>query len=209
MADTNRTHSDWIGRTVYDRQGDKIGDITDIYYDDRTGRPEWMTVSTGWFGTKEQFVPISGSAAHGEDIRVEFDKELIKHAPAMGSDDAHLSETEERRLYSHYGFQADATDTDTMYGGRARADEGYDYYDRRELDTDRTADTGRRADTGRTTTGEQAATSTRNEEELSVDKTQQAGGTGRLRKYVVTDDVNMTVPAKKQVARQGARRPRP
>lgn len=191
MAEMNRTHADWIGRTVYDRQGDKIGDITDIYYDDRTGRPEWMTVATGWFGTKEQFVPISGSAAHGDDIRVEFDKELIKDAPAMDSDDAHLSETEEQRLYRHYGFNAEATDADTVYGGRTRADEGYDYYDRRELDT--TASAG-------TTTGESAGV-TRTEEELAVDKTQHAAGKARLRKYVVTEDVNVTVPVKKQVAR--------
>lgn len=211
MADETRTHANWIGRTVYDRGGDKIGDITDIYYDDRTGRPEWMTVSTGWFGTKEQFIPISGTAAHGDDIRVEFDKDLIKDAPAVDADDAHLSPAEERRLYSHYGFDADTNDVDTMYAGRNRADEGYTYYDRR--DTER-ADTGRattagraatdrtatdRAATGRTTSD--TASTTRSEEELSVDKTRHQAGTARLKKYVVTEDVNMTVPVKKQVAR--------
>lgn len=194
MADETRTHANWIGRTVYDRGGDKIGDITDIYYDDRTGRPEWMTVSTGWFGTKEQFIPISGTAAHGDDLRVEFDKDLIKDAPAVDADDAHLSPAEERRLYSHYGFDAETHDVDTMYAGRDRADEGYTYYDRRDLER---ADTGRTAE--RTTSG--TASTTRSEEELSVDKTRHQAGTARLKKYVVTEDVNMTVPVKKQVAR--------
>jgi uncharacterized protein (TIGR02271 family) len=193
MAEVNRTHADWIGRTVYDRQGDKIGDITDIYYDDRTGRPEWMTVSAGWFGTKERFIPISGSSAHGDDIRVDFDKDLVTDAPGIDADDAHISEAEERRLYGHYGFNADAADADTTYGGRTRADEGYEYYDRRE-----TADSGRTGDTGRT--GGQATT-TRTEEELSVDKSERQAGRARLHKYVTTEDVNMTVPVKKQVAR--------
>ena len=176
MADMNRTHADWIGRTVYDRQGDKVGDITDIYYDDRTGRPEWMTVSTGWFGTKEQFVPISGSTAQGDDIRVDFDSELIKGAPGIDADDAHISEEEERRLYSHYGFNGDATDLDDVYAGRNRADEGYEYYDRRDVSA--TTDTVRTPDTTSTTTGTSAST-TLNEEQLEVDKRERAAGQAR------------------------------
>lgn len=179
------THTDWIGRTVLDHNGDKVGDITDIYYDDRTGRPEWKTVATGWFGTKEQFVPISGSAAHGDDIRVNYDTDLIKHAPSTDDSDAHLSEAEERRLYSHYGFNAEGTDEETLYGQRDRADEGYEYYDRRAVER---------------TAGE-AAEMTLSEEELSVNKTQHQAGRVRLHKYVVTEDVHVTVPVKKQVAR--------
>ena len=184
----NRTHANWIGRTVFDPQGDKIGDISDIYYDDQTGRPEWMTVSTGWFGSKSQFVPIAGTSARGDDVVVEYGKDLIKDAPAVDVDDAHLSEDEERRLYRHYGFDADAADPEAVYGGRARADEGFDYYDWRESDREAatTADT---------------ASTTRSEEELSVDKTQRPAGRARLHKYVVTEDVNVTVPVKKQVAR--------
>lgn len=192
MAEPSRTHANWIGRDVYDNAGEKVGSITDIYYDDRTGRPEWMTVSTGWFGSKTQFVPISGTSAHGDDIRVEFDKDLIKDAPAVDVDDAHLDEQEEQRLYRHYGFDADSTDADMVYGQRSRADEGFDYYDWRESDRgeDRTA-----------ARGDDQLSTTRSEEELSVDKTERSAGTARLRKYVVTEDVNMTVPVKKQVAR--------
>lgn len=194
----NRTHANWIGRTVFDRQGHKIGDISDIYYDDQTGRPEWMTVSTGWFGTKAQFVPIAGTSARGDDVVVEYDKDLIKAAPAVDVDDAHLSEDEERRLYHHYGFDGDAADPEGVYGGRTRADEGFDYYDWRESDRDAatSADT-----TSADTTSDDTASTTRSEEELSVDKTQRTAGRARLHKYVVTEDVNVTVPVKKQVAR--------
>ena len=42
---------------------------------------------------------------------------------------------------------------------------------------------------------------TLSEEQLAVDKREREAGKVRLRKYVVTDDVNLTVPVKKQVAR--------
>ena len=42
---------------------------------------------------------------------------------------------------------------------------------------------------------------TRSEEELRVDKERRAAGRARLRKYVVTEDVNMTVPVQREEVR--------
>ena len=64
MEPVTRTYDGWIGRDAYDADGDKIGEITDIYYDDETGRPEWVAVKTGLFGTKHSFVPIHGSSVY-------------------------------------------------------------------------------------------------------------------------------------------------
>ena len=47
-----------IGQDVYDESGEKIGSAAEVYLDDETGQPEWVTVRTGLFGTKESFVPI-------------------------------------------------------------------------------------------------------------------------------------------------------
>src|ERR671928_78126 len=47
-----------IGKDVYDQSGDKIGSASEVYLDDESGQPEWVTVRTGLFGTKESFVPI-------------------------------------------------------------------------------------------------------------------------------------------------------
>ena len=133
VSDAQHTHEGWIGRTVYDRNGDEFGSITDIFYDDATGQPEWMTVSTGWFGTKESFVPIAGTMLQGDDLRVDYDTELIKQAPTRGSD-SHLDDEEEDRLYAHYGFDVGGTDYATRFGNRSRADEGYEFVERREVD---------------------------------------------------------------------------
>ena len=38
--------------TVVDRDGSKVGNVQQVYLDDTTGRPSWVTVNTGLFGTR-------------------------------------------------------------------------------------------------------------------------------------------------------------
>src|SRR5688572_19710063 len=91
-----------IGCTAYDSNGDKIGKVGQVYFDDATGEPEWATVNTGLFGTSESFVPIRDAEFSGDRLVVRHDKDRVKDAPNVG-DDGHLSPEEERTLYSHYG----------------------------------------------------------------------------------------------------------
>ena len=169
------SYESWIGADVYDSADDKIGSIDQIFLDDRSGQPEWLTVSTGWFGTSTQFVPIAGSTAAQGGLKVPYTTDHIKDAPSVDADQ-HLDSAEEQKLYTHYGIGYDVTDHEAAYGGKERADEGFDYNA-----TD--------------------ASVTLSEEQLAVDKVEREAGAVRLRKYVVTEDVNVTVPVKKQVAR--------
>jgi uncharacterized protein (TIGR02271 family) len=192
MESATSTYDGWIGRDAYDAGGDRVGEITDIYYDDATGRPEWVAVKTGLFGTKRTFVPIHGSQPYGEgDLRLAFDKDIIKDAPRVDPE-GHLSPEEERELWTHYGYDyADMTAAKEYgYGkayGTVRADEGYDW---------------RRGDTrARGTTDD---TVTRSEEELHVAKgrtERKETGKVRLRKYVVTENVKMDVPVTREEVR--------
>ena len=84
----------WIGQTAYDADGDKIGKIDDIYLDEETGKPEWLAVSTGMFGSKVSFVPITGASSQGDDVHLQFSKEQVKGAPTAEPDGA-LSQQEE------------------------------------------------------------------------------------------------------------------
>ena len=56
------------GVNAFDSDGSKIGSVGQVYFDDRTGRPEWVTVKTGMFGMKESLVPLSGSHRNGEGL---------------------------------------------------------------------------------------------------------------------------------------------
>lgn len=92
------------GGNVYTSQRDKIGRIGQIYLDNQTGEPKWVTVSTGLFGTSESFVPLDGANVDGGDIVVEYDKDKVKDAPRIDPD-GELSPEEEHQLYFHYGTE--------------------------------------------------------------------------------------------------------
>jgi len=195
MKPDTRTYDLWIGRNAFDVEGNKIGEITDIYYDDETGRPEWVAVKTGLFGSKHSFVPIHGSNVYRadderEDLQVAFHKDTIKDAPRI-DDDEHLDPDQERELWSYYGYDYDTSrGKDFGYGkayAQPRADKDYQLAKQR----------GAIGDVG-TRQGEAV---TRSEEELRVDKERQQTGTARLRKYVVTEQQNIQVPVQKEVAK--------
>jgi uncharacterized protein (TIGR02271 family) len=168
--DTVRT---WEGRTLLDRDGSRIGTIDAIYLDDQTGEPEWALVNTGLFGTRSSFVPLAQATEAGGDVRVPYDKQLVKDAPRIDTDQ-HLSEAEERQLWRHYGFDYDRDATT-----RRRA-------------TDRGA-------VGRNVSGPTTDDAmTRSEEELRVGTAQRERGRVRLRKYVTTEQVQQTVPVRRE-----------
>src|SRR5680860_1897723 len=76
------------GHKLIDADGTKIGDIQEIYLDDDTGRPEWVLVNTGLFGTKSHFVPIDQAQPDGDDLRVSFTKDMVKDCLLYTSDAA-------------------------------------------------------------------------------------------------------------------------
>ena len=41
----------FIGRSAVDSEGSKVGKIGQVYLDEQTGMPRWVTVATGLFGT--------------------------------------------------------------------------------------------------------------------------------------------------------------
>jgi uncharacterized protein (TIGR02271 family) len=105
MTLTTDQLQDLLGRggKVVDPDGAKIGGIGQVYLDDDSGSPAWVTVRTGLFGTSESFVPLRGARMSGDDIAVDFDKGTVKDAPRVDAD-GHLSPEEEGRLYVYYGL---------------------------------------------------------------------------------------------------------
>jgi uncharacterized protein (TIGR02271 family) len=170
--------TDWRGHMLVDAQGDKIGKIDEIYLDEETGRPEWALVNTGLFGSKSSFVPLAGATPEGDDLRARVDKEQVKDAPRVEADGA-LSQQEEAELFRHYGVPYDETGTVQAEG----APQGGGHVGH---------------DTSGPTTDDAM---TRSEEELTVGKTQREAGRVRLRKYVVTEEVQQTVPVQREEVR--------
>ncbi|NBE94757.1 DUF2382 domain-containing protein [Nonomuraea sp. KC401] len=89
---------------VVGSDGQSIGKVGQVYLNDRSGEPEWVTVRTGLFGMKQTFVPLANARRSGEEIKVPFDKEMIKGAPNIDVDDR-LTIEEEADLYRYYGMR--------------------------------------------------------------------------------------------------------
>jgi uncharacterized protein (TIGR02271 family) len=182
MVDIDTVRS-WQGRTMTGPDGAKVGTIEAIYLDDQTGEPEWALVNTGLFGTRSTFVPLAQAADAGDSVQVPYGKQLVKDAPNINPD-AHLSEQEEQELWRHYGLE---------YGA------GYDSADR---DRDGLDDRGPETAVGRDTSGPTTDNAmTRSEEELRVGTAQRERGRVRLRKYVTTEEQQVTVPVRREEVR--------
>ncbi|HEV7656278.1 MAG TPA: PRC-barrel domain-containing protein [Mycobacteriales bacterium] len=91
-----------MGSTVRDNAGEKIGKVGQVYLDDTTGQPEWVTVRTGLFGTRESFVPLAAARVEGDELIVDIPKDRVTDAPKL-DEDGHLSEEQETELYTYYG----------------------------------------------------------------------------------------------------------
>jgi uncharacterized protein (TIGR02271 family) len=196
-----------IGAVAYDRDGDKIGKVGQVYFDDETDQPKWVTVNTGFFGTSENFVPVQGAELSGDRVTLAYDKAKVKDAPKI-AEDGHLSPQEEEQLYRYYGlgygggseYATGGTDTVTT-GTAAGVAAGLTDRDRRtDLDRDGRADYDEtRGTRGRDTSGPTTDDAmTRSEEKLRVGTETQAVGKARLRKHVVTEHEQVTVPVSRE-----------
>jgi len=173
---------EWRGRTAVDSEGEKLGKIEEIYLDAETERPEWALVKLGSFGGKSAFMPLEGVREDGEQVKAPFSKEQVKDAPSVDPD-GQLSQQEEAELYRHYGLEY----------GEGRSGSGLP-----EGDADATRD----ETVGRDTSGpETDSAMTRSEEELKVGTTQRETGRARLKKYIVTEEVQTTVPVQREEVR--------
>jgi uncharacterized protein (TIGR02271 family) len=189
-----------IGADVYDADGDKIGTASEVFLDDQSGQPEWVTVKTGLFGSKETFVPLQDADLTSNGLRVPVTKAAVKDAPKIDQD-GHLSPEEESALYRHYSLGGGTT-TDTTVG-------------RTDTTTTTTGNAGTAGFAGTTgnagTAGFQETNQhgtvghdtsgpttddamTLSEERLNVGTQTVESGRARLRKYVVTENVTQTVP---------------
>ena len=189
-----------VGSPAYGTDGSKLGTIEAFFADDRTGAPTWVAVSTGLFGTRHSIAPVGDATFEDGALRLPVTADAVKSAPPMKGD--HLDPADEETLRRHYGVTsagagvagpADSAGErvpstpppDTAAGPRHAAPPG-------------TADPDAAAAAA---TAVPEGAMTRSEEQLRVGTERVATTRARLVKYVVTEDVQITVPIRREEIR--------
>ena len=165
------------GATVRSASGDKIGTVAQVYVDDQTSQPEWVTVKAGRLGAKESFVPLAASRFDGGELVVDASKKEVSAAPKI-DDEGHLSEQDEAEIYRYYGISDRRAGGNTAAGRETTGAVGHD------------------------TSGPNTDDSmTRSEEHLVAGTERVEAGRARLRKYVVTETQRVDVPVSHEEVR--------
>src|SRR5919202_1882897 len=199
---------EYAGYEVYDRNGQKIGKVDDLFVDEHD-QPEYVGVKMGFLGLEgTSLIPMELTRVDERDRRIEVpvDKDTVKEGPSF-NDDEDITPEYEERVYSHYGLQHAQT-------GNQRG--GYGAYYGEETD-ERSGEVGPGMRMGDTETGEfrghgreqegvnQPGDDLEDEDELRVQRSEEELRTGtrereagalNVRKRVRTAREHVRVPTK-------------
>jgi hypothetical protein len=89
----------WVGADVVDPADDKIGKLTDVLVDARTGEPGYGIVKTGVLGHRA-LVPLAGAAFSRGHVRVTVGKDRVTGGPVEAAD--RLTAADESLLRRHF-----------------------------------------------------------------------------------------------------------
>ncbi|MEW2357675.1 PRC and DUF2382 domain-containing protein [Spirillospora sp. NPDC029432] len=208
---------------VTDSSGHKCGTVKQVYLNDVTGEPEWVRVHTGWFGTRESFVPLSDARRTRDGLQIPYDKDKVKHAPNVDADQ-HLSREQVTDLYRYYGLRpptgrqpnvpGQQARKETLRGGQAPGEQTAREQRTRTTPTAGTTSKTDRMQTSqgkvageRTTVGDRATADegmvemTLSEERLRVGTERHEAERVRLRKRVEVERIERTVPVYREELR--------
>ena len=182
-----------VGGTAYGVDGDKLGTVEAFFADDRTGTPTWVAVSTGLFGTRHSVVPVTDATFTDGALHLPVTADAVKSAPPMAGE--HLDPADEEALRRHYGLGgtqpvAAPPENTAPLGDTAQPTV--------EIASPVAAPPETPAPAQSSATG---GGMTRSEEQLRVGTERVAATRMRLVKYVITEDVQITVPIRREEIR--------
>lgn len=186
-----------IGSTAYGSDGESVGTVETFYTDDVTGATTWVSVSSGLLGRKQVIAPAEDAAFTDGRLQLTVPSGSVSSAPKMSGE--HLSPEDEEALRRHYA-QARATSVDDV-DRRSDTD-----------DVDRRSAVGGVGDTtaptqvidtsqAREVAGHGDGSMVRSEEQLRVGTEEVAAKRMRVVKYVVTEEVQISVPIRREEIR--------
>ncbi|MBG6179641.1 PRC-barrel domain-containing protein [Arthrobacter sp. CAN_A1] len=89
--------------TAWDADGEKLGEVSQVHLDARTGEPTFVTVALGLFNTREHFIPFGGARLDGGDLHVAYTKNKITDAPDLTAE-SELTDEQAAALREYYSL---------------------------------------------------------------------------------------------------------
>ena len=105
--------AEWHGKTLVDRDGQKIGKLQDVYVDVETDEPMFGTVKEGLIGRHLTFVPLAGLTLGPDELQMAVTREQVKSAPNIELHGDELSRADESALYHHYELNYTPPETES------------------------------------------------------------------------------------------------
>ncbi|HEY0793344.1 MAG TPA: PRC and DUF2382 domain-containing protein [Chthoniobacterales bacterium] len=163
---------DLLGYEVVDRHGNRVGIVQGRWADPATGTLTFLGVTTGELAVGNHLVPVESAEVDegGRIVRVPFDAGLIGAAPGLDTGAALLPEREKEVLH-HYASPGNATT-----GAATTAGVG----------------------TSGSRTGGEAVELVLAEEQLKITKRTVPAGFVRVRKIIVTEQVQVPVEVRRE-----------
>ncbi|WP_409329341.1 PRC-barrel domain-containing protein [Trujillonella humicola] len=189
-----------IGSPAYGPDGEKIGTVEHFYVDDRTGAPTWAAVTTGLFGTRHSVVPAVDAAYVDGGLRLHVTKDAVRSAPHLTGD--HLDPSDEAELRRHYGLDTALPATPDAAAPTEPGRTGEVEPPAAQPPAAAVAPPpvpGSAAPPGPPPASDGGMV--RSEEQLRVGTERVASTRARLVKYVVTEEVQVTVPIRREEIR--------
>jgi uncharacterized protein (TIGR02271 family) len=99
----------YAGYTVYDRDGDKIGKVDDLFVDEND-QPEYIGVKMGFLGTSSTLIPMDLVTAdeQSQSLTVNQPKSTVKDGPHF-DDDREITPEYEQQVHEYYGLTGTGT----------------------------------------------------------------------------------------------------
>jgi sporulation protein YlmC with PRC-barrel domain len=119
-----QTISDIRGTDVYSADGEKIGSVKDIYYDETSGTPEWVGLGMGFLGMKHRVIPVEVLTTQGDHLAIPFTKDKVANEPDFEGNDDYLTDEDEMKLVTYFGLTGNHQHAtrlmrpDETFGGR-------------------------------------------------------------------------------------------
>ena len=83
--------AEWRGKTLVDRDRQRIGKLQDVYVDVETDEPMFGTVKEGRLSQHLTFVPLEGITIGPDNLQVSVSKQQVKDAPNLEGEGEELS----------------------------------------------------------------------------------------------------------------------